>query len=374
VDLLHALHDLGLPARFVVFGAYPEPVDDLRPVFEPSGGSWRYAHLPRAAGFAASYRDHLRLAAALARVRADLCHSLHTFVPAVAPCPVVVTIQDLMYELFADYAEAVRSRPYRVLRWGTRRRARRVLCPSASTAADLVRLWAVPRSRIDVVPHGLRAFGAAGQDCALPSPVTRLESCPTASLARLGSGPVLTSPLNLEPRKNLLALLQAFALLRPRFPQGRLALYGKASWSDDRERQYRVELARLGLAEAVIEPGLLTDRDLAWLYRRSTVFVFPTLYEGFGYPALEAMAAGTCCVVRGCSAMAEVVGPAGVQVEPLAPASLAEAVAGLLLDESRRRRLGEEARLRAREFTAARMARGTFDAYLRALRPVRVGS
>jgi glycosyltransferase involved in cell wall biosynthesis len=361
VDLLHALRELAPPARFVVLGATAEPVPDLRAVLTAPG--WDYLPLPRASGIAASYRDHVRLAVTLTRCRADLCHCLHMFAPAVTPCPVVVTLPDMMYELFPDYAEGLRSRPYRVFKWCIRRRVRRVICPSQTTATDLARLWGVSPRRIDVVPHGLRVFRPA--DSFPPEPTNE-------ALRLLSAGPVLSSPLNLEPRKNLATLLKAFALLRPHFPEARLVLYGKGGWSDQREQKYRAELAVLGLGGEVVEPGVLTDQDLWWLYRRSTLFVFPTLYEGFGYPALEAMAAGTCSVVRGCSSMAEVVGPAGVQVEPLTAASLAATVGELLADEPRRRRLGELARARACHFTSERMAQGTFASYVRALRPARV--
>src|SRR5262249_17486791 len=143
VDLLHALHALAPPARFIVLGGGRAPIEDLEPLFGPGGGRWDYVALPRARGFAACYRDHIGLAAVLARVGADLCHCLHTFTPAAAPCPVVVTVQDLMFELFPEYAEAVRSRPYRLFRWCSRRRARRVICPSQTTADDLSRLWGI---------------------------------------------------------------------------------------------------------------------------------------------------------------------------------------------------------------------------------------
>ncbi len=360
VDLVHALRELAPPARFVVFGAYPDPIDDLKSVFRAADRAWEYVHFPRATGRANYERDYVWLSAALAWTGADLCHCLHYFVPAFAPCPLVLTVQDMMYELFPDYEQAVRSRPYRVLRWLTRRRVRRVICPSRTTADDLARLWGVPRGRIDVVPHGLRVFRSG----------TNSHDGPVSGHLRLlGDEPVISSPLTLEPRKNLITLLEAFALLRPRFPAARLVLYGgRANRTAEREERYRADLARLGLAGHVVEPGVISDADLWWLYRRSTLFVFPTLYEGFGYPALEAMAAGACPVVRGHSAMAEVVGEAGVQVEPLTPAALAEAMAGLLADEPRRRRLGEMARVRAGMFTSERMVRGTFATYLRALR------
>ncbi len=357
VDLVHALAALDPPARFVVLGATPEPVPDLRPVFARPGGRWAYRPFARAAGFAAAYRDHARVAAALAAARADLCHCLGGFAPVVAPCPVVVTVHDLMYELFPEYAAAVRSRPYRLFRWAVRRRVRRAVCISRATAADLHRLWGVPVRAIDVVPHGLRAFcpGAAAGRPENPA------------LRGLPAGPVISSPLNLEPRKNLGALLEAFARVRAAAPAS-LVLYGRAGWGDDRERAYRAHLARLGLTGVVVETGILSDPDLWWLYRRTSVFAFPSLYEGFGYPVVEAMAAGACPVVRGASAMAEVVGPAGVMVEPVTGETLAAAVAGLLADEPRRRALAAAAEARAGEFTARRMAGGTFATYTCALR------
>jgi glycosyltransferase involved in cell wall biosynthesis len=362
VDLLHALHELAPPARFIVLGDFPEPVGDLKPIFQNDEAAWDYVHFPRATGFASSYRDHVRLSALLTRVRADLCHCLHMFAPVLAPCPVVVTIPDMMFELFPDYDGAVRSRPYKVFKWCTRRRVRRVICPSQTSADDLARLWGISRRRIDVVPHGLRIFHPdAGPTAASEKAVQTTES-------------IISSPLNLEPRKNLISLLEAFAILHPRFPKVRLLLYGKGGWSAEREAKYRADLERLKLAGSVHETGVLSDPDLWSLYCRSTLFVLPTLYEGFGYPALEAMAAGTCCVVRGCSAMAEIVGPAGVQVEPFTPDGLAEAIASLLVDEPRRRRLAQEARRRAGLFGSERMARGTFNSYTRCLRLAKVGT
>lgn len=356
VDLVHSLAELNPPTRFVALGATPRPIPDLAGVFQ-SDGAWEYRHFSRSNGFGSAYLDHLRLAAVLKSVRADLCHSLHSFAPVVAPCPVVGTLQDMMFELFEEYGMAVRSRPYRIYRWAVRRRLRRVICPSQTTADDLRRLWQVSPARIDVVPHGLRAFGSAAATTAPDNPTLR----------QLPPGPLVSSPLNLEPRKNLHTLLAAFAQVRRRFPHLPLVLYGRGGWSDEREQGYRRQLRELGLSRVVIEPGVLSDADLWHLYRRTAVFVFPTLYEGFGYPVVEAMAAGACPVVRGKSAMAESVGAAGVQVEPFTPDALAGAVCDLLTDEPRRQALAAAAAERARLFTSRRMAEGTFDTYARVL-------
>jgi glycosyltransferase involved in cell wall biosynthesis len=361
VDLLHALRELDSPARFTVFGANPEPIPDLLPVFQGQARHWRYCHFRRSVGLAPEYRNHLRVARALFAHRADLYHCLHTFLPLFAPCPTVVTIQDLMFEMFADYQEAVRSRPYRLFRWGCRQRASRIIAASQSTADDLVRLWNLKPSRIEVVHHGLRVFQAQS---ALPvaGPVNQ-------ALQSLGASPFLCSPFNLEPRKNLITLLEAFAKLPLPFSTAcRLVLFGKGGWSEERDNRFRADLQRLGIAERVLLPGVLTDADLWWLYRKSSLFVFPTLYEGFGYPVLEAMAAGACVVVRGVSSMAEVIGEAGVKVEPLTPDTLAETMTALLRDDRRRNHYGQIARQRALGFSSKRMAENTFAVYRKTLR------
>jgi glycosyltransferase involved in cell wall biosynthesis len=358
VDLVRSLADRELPARFIVLGGAPRPIDALQPAFDRAAEQWTYRHFRRSTGRGAIYRDFLRLALVLARVRADLCHCLHTFAPVVAPCPVVVSVLDLMYELFPEYAEAVRSRPYRIYRWAVHHCVRRAICISQTTASDLARLWDVPRERQDVVYPGLRVFDVSLTTSAAPV---------NAALGKLGHAQVISSPLNLEPRKNLPVLLRALARVVGRFPEVRLVLFGMAGWTEDREAHYRSALAQLGLTRFVIETGLVSDSDLWWLYRRSTVFAFPSLYEGFGYPVLEAMAAGACPVVRGCSAMAEVVGESGVLVEPITEETLADAFIRLLGNQQARLSLGQAARQRASLFTSARMAQETFACYRTAL-------
>ena len=279
--------------------------------------------------------------------------------PLLAPCPLVVTQHDMMFELFAEYAEAVRSRPYRLTRWAIRHRARRIVCISETTAADISRLWGMPCERLDVIPHGTEFTDPAIEhDAALELP---------PALAAPGSGPVLVSPYNLEPRKNLTSLIEAFGQLKGIEPAARLVLFGRAAVTPDREGAFADQVARAGVADRLVLTGVLSDAQLAWLYRRATLFVFPSLYEGFGLPVLEAMAAGACVVVRGVSAMAEVVGAAGVTTETSDPAQLAETMAELLRSPDRRAELGKAARRRAAAFTVERMARQTVQTYAKAL-------
>ena len=129
-------------------------------MFEASG--WRYLQATRYQGRAAYYRNQLGLAWTALREKIDLLHVLHSPVPLLASCPSVVTIHDLMFELFPEYAAAVKSRPYRIDRWAVKHRARRVVAISATTARDLDRLWGIEQRRIDVVPHGSAFVASPG--------------------------------------------------------------------------------------------------------------------------------------------------------------------------------------------------------------------
>jgi glycosyltransferase involved in cell wall biosynthesis len=355
VDLVRGLAHLQPDVNFLLLGSRRELVAELRPIFSDHRDRWSYRQLPRREFRGADYANHLRYSLLLLRERISLLHSLHTFVPILAPCPVVITIYDLMYDLFAEYEQARRSRPYRIHKWAVKHRVRRVLCISETTAADLRREWDVDDDRIDVVPLGTSFCEAAPAE-------------PRAhELARSNSSPVLLSPYNLEPRKNLSKLLQATALLSSRYPDLKLVLFGRAAVTPEREVTFERELRDLGIAETVVRTGVVTDQKLAELYQQSTVFVFPSLYEGFGLPLLEAMSMGSCVVARNASAMTEVVGASGVLVETRDADALASAMANLLDDETLRNDLRRAAIQQASKFKLERMANLTYQSYLTAL-------
>jgi glycosyltransferase involved in cell wall biosynthesis len=189
-----------------------------------------------------------------------------------------------------------------------------------------------------------------------------------AGLAReRPSAAVLVSPYNLEPRKNLSGLIAAVVKLRERYPALKLLLFGRAGVTPEREAEFQRVVRDLNLDDVIEKTGFIGDDDLQRVYRTGDVFVFPSFYEGFGLPVLEAMASGACVVARGASAMAEVVGEAGVLVETKNADVLAAAIAALLEDPRRRRQLGEAAQRRAQAFTVQRMAKLTYESYRTAL-------
>lgn len=356
VDLVRGLAQLQPDVDFLLLGSRVEPVAELRPVFKQEGSRWHYRQLPHRQFRGAGYLNHARYSWMLLRERISLLHSLHTFVPILAPCPVVITMYDLMYELFRDYDIARRSRPYRMHKWAVKHSVRRIICISETTATDLRQLWDVENDRIDVVPLG----SAPWQTAVAGGVQSGLKELTDSTL-------VVVSPYNLEPRKNLAPLLEATASLISDFPNLKLVLFGHAAVSPEREENFERKIRELGIEHCVIRTGILADHDLGALYSRATLFVFPSLYEGFGLPLLEAMFRGTCVVARNASAMAEVVGDCGLLVDTRDAQALAAAVAALLNNENLRSALGQRARERARSFSVEEMAINTYRSYLTAL-------
>ena len=366
VDLVRGLdliasHEL----QVVLIGSKAEPVPEVRDILAASPDRWQYERIVRKSFRGAYWVDHFRYWSILQRHKVQVLHAPHGFIPALCPCRVVCTIPDLMREMFPEYRDIVESRQHRIARWLAIHRATRIIAISQTTADDISRRWQVPAERIDVAPLGL---SESFSTCALDPKAPYLEAGPGVA--------TILSPYNLEPRKNLSSLLEAMAILR-RTHSARLVLYGRAAWSAEREERFASLVRRLDLEDAIDRLGFIDDPALARQYRLCDLFVFPSLYEGFGYPVLEAMALGACVVARNASAMAEILGDAGVLVETKDPDALARAMESLLGDPQRRADLAQRARRRAASFSIERMADRTVRSYLTALgrpMPIEAGS
>jgi glycosyltransferase involved in cell wall biosynthesis len=177
----------------------------------------------------------------------------------------------------------------------------------------------------------------------------------------------------IEPRKNLTALLEAYAALmerlsvcdlRPALSDVRLVIVGKKGWLY--EGFFR-RLHELGLEDRVLFTGYVPDEDLPAIYSAADLFVFPSLYEGFGLPVLEAMACGTPVIASNASSLPEVAGEAGIMIAPHDVRGLAEAMERLLMDKQLRAELRARGLERAKQFTWERAAAMTLEVYQDAL-------
>jgi glycosyltransferase involved in cell wall biosynthesis len=283
----------------------------------------------------------------------DLLHSLASTAPLWGRFRRVTTVHDLIYARFPDTHVGLRDKGMRLLvPWGVHR-SDRVLADSQSTRNDLVSLLGVDRARIDVVPLGL---GAVRRETPPPESETRARF-------ELGGRRVVLSLSAKRPHKNLATLIAALA----RIPPERRPLLVLPGYPTAHERELRERAARAGVGADVRFLGWLSEADVEGLWAIAEAFVFPSLYEGFGLPVLEAMARGVPVACSNASSLPEVAGDGALLFDPHDEAAIADALQRLLDDPAeagRRRAYGRE---RARLFTWERAARLTLDSYARAL-------
>lgn len=323
------------------------------------GGPWGTAELPsvvvpvRATNrvqWVLGEQRHLPTLAAAACV--DVVHSLASTAPLRGAFRRVTTIHDLNYAKVPDTHFGLRGLGMRALVPAAARTSHRIIVLAASTADDLVEDLGTPRSKIDVVPHGVR----------VPSgPVTDAAALRTSF--DLGERPVLLSASAKRPHKNLLALLDAHAAL-PALNRPVLVLPG---YPTPHESDLRARMSALGTSADVRLVGWVDDADMAGLYGVADAFVFPSLYEGFGLPVLEAMAHGVPVVCSDRASLPEVAGGAAMLFDPADPGALHATLVRVLGDAALRERLVEAGRTRAATATWARSAELTVASYRRAV-------
>ncbi len=295
------------------------------------------------------WRDHV-----------DLVHLPSTIVPPLLPCPAVVTVHDLAWARYPDTYDPDDLRMQMEVVPGSIRRAAHVIAVSRSTARDLMDVLLVPEGKVTAIPLGVAPeFDSRG-------PKLNGNEFPQAERVKNGC---LLHTGGLHPRKNLKRLLEAYALLKHDRFSGDLSHLPPLVIAGDISTPPGYELvqqaANLDLASDVIFPGFLSNKILPALYRSAIALVYPSLYEGFGLPILEAMACGAAVITSDSSSMMEVAGGAALLVNPENTEELAGAMKKLLSDGSLRLGLVERGLQRSRQFTWERTARETVAVYQR---------
>jgi glycosyltransferase involved in cell wall biosynthesis len=347
--IYHLLAELGRDPRGHTFDVFvpsaPERNGWGSLTFHPSGHhtvrppiriAWEQTVLPRK----------------LATLRPDLLHGLAYALPIGWSGPGVVTIYDLSFLRFPDAFKPANRIYLTATTRATARRARRILTISEHARRDIVRLLSVPEQRVDVTYP-------AAEERYRPLPNREVEAfrvaraLPESFVFALGT---------LEPRKNLVGLLQAYARLpRPRPP---LYVAGGAGW---RFSPIFDTVRQLHLAEDVHWLGYVPEDELPLWYNAARLFAFPSLYEGFGLPVLEAMACGTPVITSTAASLPEVGGKAAVLVPPLDTERIAHEMERILDDSQLRTEMRAAGRIQASRFSWRAMTDKTINAYARAV-------
>jgi glycosyltransferase involved in cell wall biosynthesis len=291
----------------------------------------------------------LLLPGILREVKPDLVHFTNYLAPLVMPVPYVVSVHDMTLSLIPEtHTLKKRLLTSSLVPW-VARRARRILTPSESTRRDVIRLLGVDPGRVRVIPYAAsEAFRPASEGP---------ERLATAYAVR---PPYFLYVGTIEPRKNLARALRAFARLGPELAQHQLVLVGDLGWKYE---EVLAEARRPDLRGRVLLPGYVAEEDLPLLYTHAAAFVYPSLYEGFGFPVVEAMACGAPVLTSRSSSLTEIAEGAAVLVDPLDEKALADAFVALGTDAALRERLRAQGLARAATFTWQRTARETVEAY-----------
>lgn len=295
------------------------------------------------------------LAARHLRPAPDLLHIPHFAAPLFSPFPMVVTIHDVIPLQFPPYRASRAMRVQLAVMRRTVRRARLILTPSHAAAADIVQHLAIPAERIRMTPEAADSTYSPA-----PDPVAAREAVRHLGIDRR----YIFNVGGLDVRKNLPVLLEAYARLLPRLNEPvQLVIAGAPHSANPYVFPPLAPIVeRLGLAGKVVLTGRVSEEDKLALYRGADLYVTPSLAEGFGLTALEAMACGIPVIAANRTSLPEVVGEAGLLVEP-APEPLATAMLDLLSDPTRQTKLATAGLARAAEFTWEKTARLTMAAY-----------
>jgi len=302
-------------------------------------------------------RYFVTLPLAVARERIDVFHVQYA-APPLCPARTVVTIHDLIHERHPEFYPHDMVVKYRAIVPLTVRNAAVVLTISEYSKRDIVRRYCVPPEKVVVAPR-----------TASPAFVHIHDQSRIAIVCeRYGTGEhFILSVGNIERRKNLKALIAAYVRLRQaNATSAKLVLVGSRGWLHD---DVFAVARQSGYADQLVFTEVVPEDDLVALYNAADLFVYPSLFEGFGLPPLEAMTCGTPVVCSNTSSLPEVVGDAALTIDPLDTDGLAETMARVLRDAGLRARLSAKGLERASLFSREREAQITLDAYRRAVEP-----
>ena len=300
-----------------------------------------------------SLSEQISIPLGVRRERLDLFHAPHYVLPALIPSKTVVTIHDCIHLMFPEYLRHRLAYAYaRASLYTAAHKSNRVFTVSEQSKRDILRFFNVPPEKIVVTPNAI--------DNRFSAPPSEEHVTQTRERYQLSSSYLLYVG-NIKPHKNLERLIEAFHLVRQ---QGRSELELLIIGDEiSRMQSLRRAVHKYDIHRSVRFLGYVPDKTLAVLYRLASVFVFPSLYEGFGLPPLEAMASGTPVVTSNVSSLPEVVGDAAVLVDPYSAEAIADGIISVLRSTHLRGELRERGLKRVKEYSWARSVQRVREIY-----------
>lgn len=297
--------------------------------------------------------EQLVLPSQTGKYHVDIMHFADYALPVLFnKVPTIITVHDLAYKLYPETFSKGKLWTKLALIKPSLHKAAKIITVSENTKRDVMELYRIPEEKIAVIYNGVNL------ERFYPLPPAEVKNRLTERYG-LEQGYILFIG-TLEPRKNIRTVIKAYYLVRQQGIKQKLVIGGGKGWlySDI----YKL-VQELNLVDHVIFTGYLPEEDLPLLYNGAGVFVYPSLYEGFGLPPLEAMACGTPVVTSAVSSLPEVVGDAGLLIQPTEEKALAEAISQVLLDKKLAAELKVRGVNRAQKFTWEQAAEKTLKVY-----------
>ncbi|MGB7922466.1 MAG: glycosyltransferase family 1 protein [Pyrinomonadaceae bacterium] len=348
-NLVEALAEIDTVNRYTIYVTKREAVERFH-------DRWPHVTVRRTLPHTPLIRIPLTLFAELRLRPVDLLHVQFT-TPPFTPCPVVATIHDISFEhLPQTFKRRSRMQLRLTVRW-TARVAAQVITSSEHARRDLIETYRISPDKITATPLAAASHFA---------PVTDEDEIRRARARHGLEGDYILAVGSIQPRKNLIRLFAAYASLRRARPNAnlpRLVLVGKRAWLYEETLR---SIEEQGIASDVTFTGYVPESDLPALYTDALCFVYPSYFEGFGLPPLEAMQCGAPVITGNRTSLPEVVGDAGLMVDPFDEQALAAAIARMIDDAGLRAELRRKGLERARLFNWHETARRTLEVYERA--------
>ncbi len=342
-NLLKALQEIDKTNEYILF------CDRQSIVQVPDGANSRKAIVTEAV-FSAFLQLFFSLT--LKNQKLDIFHSPHFIYPLFLSSPAVVTIHDLIPLKCPPSMPSIIGRAY--YQKANRRaiaKAKMVVVVSESTKKDIQEIFDVTEERIRVIPHGVGNNFQVVRDKSLLDEVKRKYRIRSKFILNIG---------NSKPHKNWAGLIESFALLRKETKDYQLVLVGGR---DSRFSEAVKLIKKLELEEDVLITGFVAEKDMPLLYNAAEILVFPSHYEGFGLPVLEAMACGTPVICSNSSSLPEVAGDAALMVDPNDGEGLAASMKKVLAEQRIRQDLSEKGLKRIEQFSWKKAAQRTLEVY-----------